>query len=102
MHKTGLALCCALVAGLFIAVPNASAQQAMSAQAKRGELLYFRRGCRQCHGINKKMIGPDLAGLEQRRSKEWIQRWLKETDVMLASDSTAIALAASYNNAHMP
>jgi mono/diheme cytochrome c family protein len=102
MHKTGLALCCALVAGLFVTVPTANAQAAMSALAKRGELLYFRRGCRQCHGINKKMIGPDLAGIQQRRSKDWIYRWLKETDVMLASDSTAMQLAREYNNAHMP
>jgi len=102
MHKTGLALCCALVAAVFVAVPSAHSQAAGSPLAKRGEMLYKNRGCRACHGIGKKMIAPDLAGIEQRRSKEWIHRWLKETDVMLASDSTAIQMAAQYNNAHMP
>ena len=65
-------------------------------------MLYQNRGCRMCHGINKQMIAPDLAGLEARRSKEWIYRWLKETDVMLASDSTAKQLARQYNDARMP
>jgi len=87
-----------------VAMFGATSAQAQSgdAQLTRGKMLYFNRGCRACHGINKRMIGPDLAGLESRRSKEWIVRWLKETDAMLASDSTAQQMAAQYNNAHMP
>jgi protein SCO1/2 len=88
---------------MFVAVPTAGAQMSGgSALAKRGEMLYKNRGCRMCHGIGKKMIAPDLMGLEQRRSKDWITRWLKETNVMLASDSTAIQMAKEYNGARMP
>jgi mono/diheme cytochrome c family protein len=81
---------------------GSASAQANDAMLKRGKLLYFNRGCRSCHGIGKQMIGPDLAGLEARRSSEWIHRWLKETDVMLASDSTAKQLARQYNDAKMP
>jgi mono/diheme cytochrome c family protein len=92
-----------LVFGIVALAGTASAQaQTGDAQLERGKMIYFNRGCRGCHGIGKRMIAPDLAGLESRRSKEWIYKWLKETDVMLASDSTAIQLAAEYNNAHMP
>ena len=38
----------------------------------------------------------------QRRSKEWLRRWLKTPDQMLASDSTAQALLAQFNNTKMP
>jgi mono/diheme cytochrome c family protein len=101
MHKTGLALCCALVAALFVAVPSAQAQ-ANDAMMKRGKMLWQNRGCGSCHHVGRRMIAPDLAGLEVRRSKEWIARFLKETDVMLQSDSTAMALMAEYNGARMP
>lgn len=101
MHKTGLALVCVLVAAYFVAVPVANAQAA-DAMAVRGKRLYENRGCKSCHGIGRKMIAPDLMGLEQRRSKEWIYKWLKETDVMIASDSTAMALVQEWNGARMP
>jgi len=92
MHKTGLALACVLAAAYFVTVPVANAQ---AGDAKN-------RGCSSCHAVGHGGVSPDLAGLEQRRTKEWIYRWLKETEVMLASDSTAIALAKEYNGARMP
>jgi len=88
----------------FVAVSAApaAAQGATDAQATRGKMLYFNRGCRSCHGIGKKMAGPDLAGLEARRSKDWIVRWLKETDVMIASDSTAMGMVSEWRGIRMP
>jgi mono/diheme cytochrome c family protein len=99
--KTALVVLGTACAAMAFSAGSASAQ-ANDAMLKRGKLLYFNRGCRACHGIGKQMIAPDLAGLEARRSSEWIHRWLKETDVMLASDSTAKQLARQYNDAKMP
>jgi len=99
--KTALVVLGTACAAMAFSAGSAGAQ-ANDAMLKRGKLLYFNRGCRSCHGIGKQMIGPDLAGLEARRSSEWIHRWLKETDVMLASDSTAKQLARQYNDAKMP
>ena len=101
MQKTGLALCYALVAALFIAVPSAQAQ-VNDAMMKRGKMLWTNRGCGGCHGVGRKMAGPDLAGIEQRRSREWINKWLKETDSMIASDSVAMAMVAEWNGIRMP
>lgn len=98
--KTALVVLGTASAALTFGATQASAQE--DALLKRGKALYFNRGCRACHGIGKQMIGPDLAGLEARRSKEWIVRWLKETDAMIASDSTAQQLVAQYNGARMP
>lgn len=89
----------ACIASTFVA-SQASAQN--DAMMKRGKMLWANRGCGSCHGIGKKMAGPDLAGVEQRRSKEWLSKWLKDTDVMLASDSTAQAMLAEWRGIRMP
>lgn len=85
---------------LLLSASQASAQN--DAAAKRGKMLWTNRGCGSCHGIGKKMAGPDLAGLESRRTPEWLNRWLKETNAMLASDSTAMALLAEWKGIKMP
>ncbi|PYP74187.1 MAG: hypothetical protein DMD41_02900 [Gemmatimonadetes bacterium] len=73
------------------------------ALAKQGANLFVQKGCLGCHSVGKgKLAGPDLAGVFQRRSKEWLRRWLKTPDQMLASDSTAQALLAQFNNTKMP
>ena len=101
MHTTGFTWCCALVAALFVAVPAAQAQ-ANDAVMKRGKMLWTNRGCGGCHGIGKKQAGPDLMGVEERRSRDWITRWLKNTNEMLGSDSTAMALLAEWKGIRMP
>jgi protein SCO1/2 len=70
--------------------------------AKRGQSVWQNGGCGGCHAIGKKMAGPDLAGVYERRSREWLARWLKNTDEMLATDSAAQAMLAEYNNIRMP
>jgi len=89
-----------VAAGLTVSASTASAQN--DAMAKRGKMLWTNRGCASCHGIGKKMAGPDLAGVEQRRSREWLNNWLKNTDTMLASDSTAMAMLAEWKGIKMP
>ena len=76
--------------------------QAADAQVKRGETLWQVRGCAGCHGIGRKTIAPDLMGVTQRRSVEWLHAWLKDTSGMLATDSTAIGLLKEYKGAKMP
>jgi len=88
--------------GVALAFSGAQAQAQNEAMSKRGKMLWSNRGCGSCHGIGKKMAGPDLAGVEQRRSKEWLTKWLMQTDVMLASDSTAMALLAEWKGIKMP
>lgn len=70
--------------------------------AKRGKSLYTNRGCGGCHAFGKKLSGPDLIGVLQRRDHAWLRRWLLDTDGMLASDSLAQALMAQSNNVKMP
>lgn len=69
----------------------------------RGEYL-FRTRCDSCHTIGKgDRLGPDLAGVATARQRDWLIRWIKEPDKMLAEkDPTALALQAKYRNLPMP
>src|SRR5882672_10699770 len=97
-----------LLAGLFVlGAGTMAAQQATlqvdAAVAKRGQSLFQSRGCTGCHSIGKgKRSGPDLAGVTQRRSLEWLRRWIKNPTIMFETDSTAKALLAQFNDTKMP
>lgn len=97
-----------LLAGLVVlGAGTAAAQQGGlqvdAAAAKRGQSLFQNRGCVGCHSIGQgKRAGPDLAGVTQRRSLEWLRRWLANPTPMFDTDSTAKALLAEFNNTRMP
>jgi protein SCO1/2 len=68
-----------------------------------GELFMSR--CSACHSIGggDDKLGPDLAGVVERRPRAWLLRWIKEPDKMRAAkDPTAMALTAKYRGVPMP
>ncbi|MGH8347954.1 MAG: SCO family protein [Pseudomonas sp.] len=75
-----------------------------------GEEL-FRTRCASCHslgpldgqGIGLRSIGPDLIGVTRQRDPEWLNRWIREPDRMLAEkDPIAMDLFERYNRISMP
>ncbi|MGB0916975.1 MAG: c-type cytochrome [Flavobacteriales bacterium] len=56
------------------------------ANAQDGEKL-FKQNCATCHRIDdKKMVGPGLAGIEDRApDREWIIKWVKGPAALIAS-----------------
>ena len=69
----------------------------------RGVLLFQNR-CAACHTIGKgDGVGPDLAGVTARRDRDWLVRYLKAPDQMLAErDPIAVALNDRYKSVPMP
>jgi protein SCO1/2 len=67
-------------------------------------VLLFQSRCSACHTIGKgDAVGPDLAGVTTRRDRDWLVRYLRAPDQMLAEqDATAVALLAKYKNISMP
>ncbi len=65
--------------------------------ATRGGELFTKKGCVACHKIGDgRLVGPDLMGVTERRSYEWIYAMVTAPDSMLQNDSTAKALFAEY------
>lgn len=65
----------------------------------------FESKCLACHAVEGgkgKKIGPDMVGVTKRHTDEWLFRWLKSPEQMLATDATAKAMLKEYNNIPMP
>lgn len=65
--------------------------------AKAGEAK-FQMLCTACHLIGQRLIGPDLTGVYERRSPEWVMNMILNPDGMLKEDPIAKALLKEYNN----
>lgn len=68
--------------------------------AKAGEQKY-NLICTACHMTGQRFIGPDLTGVYERRSPEWVMNMMLNPDGMLKEDPIAKALLKEYNNAIM-
>ena len=103
MTKKSLAFAAALALSLpVVAAAQGGGFTVDPALASAGKNLWVKRGCQGCHAIGRKMGAPDLAGVHERRSQEWLKKWLQDTKAMLETDSTAKALMAEWKGARMP
>lgn len=64
----------------------------------------FDAQCAACHTIGGgDLVGPDLEGVVERRDYDWLARWIREPDAVLAEgDPLATSLLEEYNNVPMP
>jgi protein SCO1/2 len=69
----------------------------------RGAYL-FKTRCSACHTVGSgDKIGPDLLGVAEARSHEWLTRYVSTPDEVLASgDPIATALFEKYRKVRMP
>ena len=68
--------------------------------ASRGETK-FNAICVACHQVDRRIIGPAMRGIYERRSPEWVMNIILNPDGMLKEDPIAKALLKEYNNAIM-
>ena len=62
----------------------------------------FNRNCAACHKLNKRAVGPALAGVSQKYEKEWLYAWIKNSMSMVkAGDPQAVAIYEEYNKSVM-
>ena len=52
--------------------------------------------CTACHKMDKRHVGPPLAGIMERRTPEWIMNMMLNPDQMVKEDPDAKALLAEY------
>lgn len=78
---------------LLFAVTTISQAQ----DAANGAALFKANACNSCHAFGRKLTGPDLAGLSDRQSLDWIVKWIHNPQGMVDSgDQYAIDLVAQY------
>ena len=68
-----------------------------------GKFLFEDWGCKSCHAIGSQYNqdatkGPDLKGVFQRRSADWIKKFTKDPQAMIDSgDAAAVEMHKKYN-----
>lgn len=105
MKRVFLAAVIALGAGLVAAPVHAQESAPLVVDknlAKAGKNVWSAKGCMGCHMIGKKMAAPDLNGLYERRSVEWVRTWLKTPEPMFETDEAVKAMVKEYNGLKMP
>jgi nitrite reductase (NO-forming) len=85
-------------AALVIAKPRTPLER-----RQRGHELFVER-CVSCHEppAGAMRLAPDLAGVVQRRKRDWLVSWLTDPPKMQAQDPTAQELMRQWNNLPMP
>jgi mono/diheme cytochrome c family protein len=71
-------------------------------QAPDGAQLF--QACKVCHNIGTgKLIGPDLYQVAQRRDREWLVRFIRNSqEVVKSGDEYAVKLFEQHNKVPMP
>jgi cytochrome c551/c552 len=69
---------------------------------EEGKRIFTSR-CAACHNVNKTLTGPALAGVEERRSIDWIISFVQSSQTLVKSgDKDAVALFEQFNKIPMP
>lgn len=61
----------------------------------------FKQKCTACHMPDRKLIGPAMKGIYDRRNPAWVMNMILNPTEMLKKDQTAMALLKEYNNVMM-
>lgn len=65
---------------------------------------YYEKSCSSCHTIGGgDDVGPDLKGIQERRSREWLHKFIKSSQSLIQSgDPEAVAVFSKFKNKKMP
>ncbi len=95
-------VCCFLFSGVEV---FAQKDQVPTDEAiiKNGESLFKDWGCNTCHAVDRKVVGPALAGVYDRRTLPWIYEFVRNSSKVIASgDPQAVAVYNEFNQLQMP
>jgi mono/diheme cytochrome c family protein len=106
-YKSILALSVAVIISIgYLAAQDstsiASAAPAGGGDVAKGEGL-FKNNCAQCHAVTAEVVvGPGLAGIEERRDYAWLKNWINNPMGVIGSgDKYANELYLKYNKTQM-
>jgi mono/diheme cytochrome c family protein len=85
----------------FVLVFSTSILAQENGDVKAGEALY-KSNCAACHKLDKKGVGPALRNVAEKYERDWLYKWIKNSQGLIKSgDSKAVALFSEYNNSVM-
>ena len=62
----------------------------------------FKANCAAWQKLEGKLVGPPLGGVTEKKSAEWLHKWIKNSQALIAAgDKDAIAIFEEYNKVPM-
>jgi cytochrome c551/c552 len=62
----------------------------------------FQQNCAACHKLGMRLVGPDLLGVSDTRSEEWLIKFIRSSqDLVQAGDPDAVAIFEEFNKIAM-
>jgi mono/diheme cytochrome c family protein len=87
---------------LFVLIAGITFRASAVPPVEEGKAIFTSR-CASCHNVNKLVVGPALAGVDQRHSIDWIINFVQSSQTVIKSgDKKANELFAKFNNIPMP
>ena len=100
-HNQTLRLFLSSLTLLLLFTFQLTAQEIDSTQVRNGKKI-FNANCASCHKLSGTLIGPELGGVEDKRTNDWLKAWIKDNAALRASgDADAIAIFNEYNGSVM-
>ena len=95
--------CGRLIVGLIAIAAACRALSASPASNPEAKAI-FRKRCTACHTFGKGVkVGPDLKGVTERRTREWLLRFVRESSSVIQSgDPIATKLFSEFKQERMP
>lgn len=88
--------------GAFVLLLIMSVAAMAAPPAEEGKTIFSTR-CAGCHSVHKVLTGPALAGVDQRRTLEWIISFVQSSQTMIKKgDKDAVALFEKFGKIPMP
>lgn len=75
----------------FLFFANIQAQDAAN-----GKKLFTEKGCVGCHTLETRLVGPPLKGVSDKRDKEWLYSFIKNSQEFIKTDADAKAIFDEY------
>lgn len=67
-----------------------------ASMATEGKAI-FKAKCKACHRIGKRFVGPDITGVLDRRTPEWVMNMILNPDQMVKENAQARQLLMEYS-----
>ena len=81
---------------LFFTFSLSSYSQDVDEERQKAGKKLFKSLCASCHKLDKKLVGPALGGVEERRENDWLKAWIKNNAEFQKVNADA-AEAAQYS-----
>lgn len=89
---------------IFIIAASKFLSLTFNSSAQNNGEANFKQICAACHTVGKgRLVGPDLANIDQRQSEDWIIKFVKSSQTVIkGGDKYADSLFKAFNQVLMP